>query len=336
MTRKAVLINDTELDGHYGCTRVVRAIERLTAENGITISSRSPVHSEWQSNPRLLEAMDEADVILVNGEGTIHHDLPAGKRLVDVADHCISIGKPAVLINSSWFSNGADLLEQARRFAIVAVRESESERQLRSAGLACVRMADLALHDTVPAFSQRKGIGVTDSVLPDAALRLDLLRHMHGGEIINLFHSRTGLSGMRFFLRLYGIRQALRDPVRTGRVVRAAVSAFRNQMPDDKCLLAAIAQLDLLVTGRFHAMIFALASLTPLLAIESNTPKISATLKDAGVERWRLRSNADFDRELLKRAKSWVGWEEANIRDFLSDNRARQKQLFKDIAALAA
>jgi polysaccharide pyruvyl transferase WcaK-like protein len=336
VTIKAVLINDTVADGHFGCSRVVGAIETLTAENGISIIGRSPVHKDWQSDQSVLSAMSEADAVLVNGEGTIHDDRPAARRLAGVADYCASIGKPAVLLNASWFSNGPDLLDMARRFAIIAVRESESEKQLRDAGLTCRRMADLALYEEIQPLPRSNRVGVTDSVLSDVALQLDLFRRRHKGEIVNLFHGQDGIAGFRFFLQLFGARRALGDPVRLSKAVRAAIAFYRSQMPTDDSLLKEIAQLTLLVTGRFHAAIFALATLTPLLAVESNTPKISATLKDAGVDPWRVRSDAGFDAELLQRASRWTGDEEANILDFLSDNRARQKQLFKDIAALAA
>jgi hypothetical protein len=335
VTIKAVLINDTIADGHYGCVRVMRTIERLTAENGISIVGRCPVHNDWQSDGNVLSAMAEADIVLVNGEGSMHSDRPAARRLARVAEHCGSIGKPAVLLNASWFSNGAEITEMARGFAIISVRESESERQLSDAGLACRRMADLALHEEVGVSAQRSGMGVTDSVLADTALQLDLFRRRHEAEIINLFFGHDGVAGMRFFLRAYGIRRALGDPVRLAKALRAAIAFYRNQAPTDDRVLNSIARLELLVTGRFHAAIFALASLTPVLAVESNTPKISATLKDAGLASWRVRKDVSFDAELLSRAGRWTGDEEANIRDFLSDNRGRQTQLFKDIAALA-
>ena len=336
MTRRAVLINDTLADSHYGCFRVVHTIERLASENGISIIGRSPVHTDWRGDSAVLSAIDESDIVLVNGEGTIHHDCPAARRLVAVADHCAAAGKPTVLLNASWSSNSDELARSARNFSIISARESESERELQAAGLTCRRMADLALYGDIAPAQRNGGIGVTDSVRRDIALDLDRLRRSCGGKAINIFYGRSGLSGIRFFLRAFGVRQALGDPLRLARTVRAAHDFGKCQMPAEADFIAGIARLGLLITGRFHAAIFSLASLTPLLAVESSTPKISATLADAGVEPWRARTDTEFDVDLLRSAARWHGDEESNIRDFLSDNRTRQAELFKDISSLAA
>ena len=333
---KAVLINDTRADCHYGCDRVIGTIERQAAANGMTIIARSPVHSDWCNDPEVLDAIARADIVIVNGEGTVHSNRPPARSLVSVADHCRTVGKPAVLINSCWFNNGPELAEMARGFAMITVRESESERQLKSAGLDCRRIADLALNPTIEVSAPRSGIGVTDSVLADVALDLDRMRRRVGGVPVTLFHGMTGISGLRFFLRQYGVRRLLNRPAALAGALRATATSLAGQASAVDVLTDLIGRLELLVTGRFHAAIFALAARTPLLAVESNTPKISATLKDAGLEPWRVRPTVDFDDRIMRRATAWTGEEEANLRDFLSDNRKRQSDLFKDMVALAA
>lgn len=280
--------------------------------------------------------MQRADIVLVNGEGTIHQDRPAGKALVSVADYCASLGKPSVLLNASWYSNGPDLSASARQFAIVSARESESERQMQAAGIQCRRMADLALYGEIAASPRTNRIGVTDSVRGAIALELDHLRRSMNADIVNLFYGQTGISGLRFFLRHFGFRQAIGKPLVMTGIIRAALAFQRRQTSDTDDFLALVSRLKLLITGRFHAAIFALASLTPLVAIESNTPKISATLRDAGVAPWRVCSLDALDMDLVRSAEQWHKDEEVNIRDYLSDNRSRQAQLFKDIAALAS
>ncbi len=336
MTKRAVLINDTLSDRHFGCHRVIRTIEGLAAEHGIKIVERSPVHVDWQSNASVIDAIESADIVLVNGEGTIHHDRPAARSLVSVADYCAGIGKPAVLFNASWFSNSPDLAESARNFALISVRESESANQLRSANIDCRVVADLALHDIINPGSRSRITGVTDCVCSKTSLELDHIRRQSGGEIINIFYGRQGIGGLRFFLSAFGGKKAIGDPAKMISIFRTARAFYRSQFAREKDFLDRISQLGLLITGRFHAAIFSLCSFTPLLAIESSTPKISATLKDAGLAGWRVTRASNIDRDLLQSASYWHSHEEENIRDFLSDNRARQTQLFKDIAALTA
>lgn len=336
MNRRAVLINDTLADRHHGCRGVVQTIEKLASDNGISIVGRSPVHSDWQNDAAILSAIRAADIVLVNGEGTIVHDRPAARKLVDVADHCARLGKPAVLLNTSWFFNGKDLAESARGFAIIAARETTSASNLRAEGLDCRVVADLALHRPIESGARANRVGITDSVCAETALELDGLRRKFGGEIVNIFYGRRGVGGLRFFIRAFGGRQALADPLKFTRVFRAAQAFLCSQIGSEDEFLDLIGCLRLLITGRFHAAIYALSSLTPLLALESSTPKISATMKDAGLLEWRVATVSKIDPDLLDSASQWHGDEEDNIRDFQSDNRARQKQLFRDIAALAA
>lgn len=333
---KAILINDTSADRHYGCDRVIGTIERQTAANGMTIIARSPVHYDWREDSKIVEAIARADIVLVNGEGTVHSGRSAARNLVSVAEHCSGSGKPAILFNTCWFDNGPELADMARDFALITVRESESERQLKAAGLDCRCIADLALNGSIEPSPQRSDIGVTDSALSDVALELDLLRRRIGGLPVTLFHGQKGAVGLRFFLRQYGARRLLGRPAALVRAIRASAATYACQAPSTEALIGKISGLELLITGRFHAAIFALAAMTPVLAVESNTPKISATLADAGIEPWRTQSTVAFDDNLVRRASAWSSDEKANIRDFLSDNRKRQSQLFKDLAALAA
>ena len=82
-------------------------------------------------------------------------------------------------------------------------------------------------------------------------------------------------------------------------------------------------------------MIFALAAQTPLLALASNTHKIGATMRDAGLEAWRQVDDiAAIDAALLEKASRWHGDEEANLREFVSNGRAVTQRLFAEIPAL--
>ncbi|MBQ0778152.1 MAG: hypothetical protein KBT84_11240, partial [Pseudomonas sp.] len=74
---QAILFNDTSYDDHHGCQLVVRQIRALAEEAGIHIAAASPVRHDWSQDRSLLERIAEADVCIVNGEGTMHDDAPA-------------------------------------------------------------------------------------------------------------------------------------------------------------------------------------------------------------------------------------------------------------------
>jgi hypothetical protein len=64
---RAVLINNTDSQGHHGCTLVNRQIDALANEFGIQIVAKLPLNSDWDAL-----APKQFDTVIVNGEGTLH------------------------------------------------------------------------------------------------------------------------------------------------------------------------------------------------------------------------------------------------------------------------
>ena len=98
---------------------------------------------------------------------------------------------------------------------------------------------------------------------------------------------------------------------------------------------ARVGGLQLLVTGRFHALILAFATGTPVLALGSNTHKIEATLRDAGLEDFRMSAPEQIDAALIERASRWQGDEAARLAAYVEDGRGRMQALFRRMRALA-
>ena len=72
--KKAVLINDTRTEGHHGCNLVIENIIYLLKNRNINIIDYSNCNSCWYQNKKFLNNFNKADLIIVNGEGTIHHN----------------------------------------------------------------------------------------------------------------------------------------------------------------------------------------------------------------------------------------------------------------------
>lgn len=98
---------------------VGRAYDMLCATRGMEIVGRVPVGKKWQDHRGKL---DKADVVIVNGEGTLHGG--AEMDMLDVAAHY-----PSYLINTVWQGNG-DQEKRLLRFKRVTVRESASARSM--------------------------------------------------------------------------------------------------------------------------------------------------------------------------------------------------------------
>ena len=105
MSLTAVLMNDTRGHAHFGCQRVMRVIESNLESRGITVIARSLVRNDWEADRAFLDAASKCDVIVINGEGTLHHGASHGEKLLRIAAHPVRAGKPVALINAIYQEN---------------------------------------------------------------------------------------------------------------------------------------------------------------------------------------------------------------------------------------
>jgi polysaccharide pyruvyl transferase WcaK-like protein len=334
-SRPVVFLNDTTVDHHHGCTRVMRTMRLLAAEHGLEVIDAAPAHRDWRQSASFLRSLQRARLIIVNGEGTIHHDRPAGRQLLEVGRVGKELGIPVAMINMSWEANSAPLGELLRDFELVAVRESRSQRAVAMAGVNARRVPDLSLYFPHARAGRREGVGYTDSVVPDVSERLRLLRDLHGGVGVSIFDRAHGPVARVRLLRRAVSNTAERSLA--GRL-RSATCAWREvaiMSPTENAFIDRVARLSLLVTGRFHAMCFAMVTATPFIAVETNTHKIEGMLADSGLASWRGTTVADVDGPLLQHAGVWEADEMERLDAFLSDTRQRIDGLFDDLSRLA-
>lgn len=330
----AVLLNDTRADKHHGCTAVMNASSELARKHGIERMATVPSRTDWRTCGATRAKLEAADLIMVNGEGTIHHDRPAGRLLLEISQWARDARKPCALINTTWAENGAELVDLARGFDLISVRESESKAELNQQGVDCRVVPDLALWHHGPAAQARSGIRVSDSVLAGASVRLHHNLARLGARPISLLYGRrTPLEAAR------NLRRYQLDPDARAqgwrRIIPTAMADWSAQMTDQGSFLEALASAELVVTGRFHALILCLATRTPVLVVPSNTHKNEATLADTGLETWRLPPDiTQIDAALLERARQWTDAEATRLDHWLSSSRKVQDTLFADLAAL--
>lgn len=158
---KVSVLNDTALGSvtggaHFGCTLVMETLYDLLEENGHEV-----VQKVGANEPRF-EIDKSADLVIVNGEGSIHHN--HRRELVKVARSW-----PSILINAVYQENDALGMDE---FNYVAVRENQSAKECP---VECDIVPDLlfasrtlAAFDTYPR-KTTEDIGVTDNVLNQIA-----------------------------------------------------------------------------------------------------------------------------------------------------------------------
>ena len=338
-----LVVNDTRVDRHHGCQAVMGAILSLLRRNQMEPALLWPAHAEWRGDAEFEEKISKVDLVLINGEGTIHHDRPAGRRLLELGARARAEGVPVALINVGWVANGPELVALLDDFDLVAARDSRSAERMRARGVSVRVVPDLSLwfaqaRGVRPdANGSRVGIGVTDNVDRFKAIALGRLRSACGGQTVSIIHGAPGPAGWIRFLRAgVALSEDFIHPARFAALLRLRHRLWWQGSTDTQRFLTHLSSLKLLVSGRFHACTLALSAGTPLIAQASNTDKIEALVHDAGLGSWRCEGLLDVARVHDARAIGWSEQEYKNLCNYLDEAAIEAERLFSDLANLAA
>jgi len=263
---KALVLNDTRNGKHLGCILVMQQLESLCHEVGIEISAMLRLGLDFRA--RAAVEISRCDVVIINGEGTMHHDAAAAKAIMEAALIAADLGRPVALINTVWQGNKqTNLLLSKCNW--ISVRESLSRESIEQAGYAAKVVPDLLLSSRTERLflktNTHAGVIVMDDVrweLSLALARYASVRHLPFYPM----GARPSLStrkGWEMYLKL-GWASNWASQFHMGQV-----SAVRDA--------------SLVLTGRFHGICLAILSQRPFVAFASNTHKIEGLLKDAGL-----------------------------------------------------
>jgi hypothetical protein len=275
-----------------------------------------------------MEALRAAQVVVINGEGTLHDGAPLGARLLSVLDHPAAAGKPVALVNALWERNPAEWAGWLGRLALAAARDSGSAEAMRVGGALGVRwLPDLSLSaPSEVAGELRSGLVVGDSVRMESRRVLARAAQRLGGAYVPT--KTLGASVWRVGLA----RRAL---WRTYNGVWSGPVPEFEMMPDEGSYLRRIARAEGHVTGRFHAVCLSMLTGTPVLALASTTSKIERLFRDAGLGPDRLLSPEALERLTAEEARRpWSDQEREAIGEFLAMGQREARRLFADIRGL--
>ena len=281
--RRTVLINDTAVANHYGCKVVMEEIRRGCTNYDLRLVHSVSLREDW-NKPEHRAELESADLVIVNGEGSVHSGRQYARDLIAVAEFCRRRTIPAAFINGLYQGNDAHMDQLMGQFDLVSVRESRSQAELAHSGISARLVPDMLFgHQTTVSGPTGRSIEClfTDSVNPKATD--DLMRFSaatRGGRYITL--------RMRPVSRFQGLRKsgATQLQKRFGR--RAGPIKIYGWDQSTHCrtlrdLEALVAASNLVVTGRFHMACLCLLLGTPLLVFPTNSHKIEGLMEDAGL-----------------------------------------------------
>ncbi|WP_041319711.1 polysaccharide pyruvyl transferase family protein [Hyphomicrobium denitrificans] len=325
-------MNATHAAGHHGCTLVSRQLQELAAEAGITITAWVPL-----SLPVRQRDWSKFDLVIVNGEGTLHHDRAGAKAIAQLAPFLADVGVPAYLINSVYQGNSPSIAEGLKRFRGIWVRDSRSASEAKNHGLDVTIVPDLTLTWNVEA---RRGFGkrivVIDSVDRDETAGLyEVSKHLNASFYsimsrpprIETFPDRNFGSRCKYQWRRASAW--LRSPPQKAR--------WRAQFPTFETFAAYLSnEAGLIVSGRFHALCLAIVLEVPFLAWPSNTHKMEGLLEDAQLSNRIISDRRSVAAKLgLEGMQSYAFSENEllNMRAYKFNARLGAEGMFKAIAS---
>ncbi|WFF41112.1 polysaccharide pyruvyl transferase family protein [Salinicola endophyticus] len=256
--KTAFIFNDTRPDLHFGCDRVMDNLLALLDECRISPRYFYGVGQYWEFDPRVRTAIAECDVVIVNGEGSIHHSNRRARSLSRLGKLAKSMGKPAVLLNCTLFKNKKRLYKDLAYFDQIYARDLYSVKEAAQNGLSIAYAPDLTFFsDFGVAPKEHQGndvdarVLVGDSVIEEVANELSAFAARGNACFLDIVHGGDETTS-----------------------VESHVERMRAS--------------DLVVTGRFHTVCFCLNAGVPFVALESNTNKISSLLDDCLKEQRRV------------------------------------------------
>lgn len=326
----ALLLNFTANTYHWGCYGTSLELYETLIEKGYYINyisvtdiqniSPSPesindfddiefANKFYKNNRSILTSAKDADVIISNGEGTLHGlEKPVLNLLYLMYSTRKYFNKPVFLINSSCYPTDGDPPSEPsstlyggvlRALNRVVVREARSAEILRDLGVKTKQG-----FDCLPRFIARRACRQSDANNGPLLLSGGVVMTGESAFTIASVISRSMKPGQTIRY-LSGAKNAL-APEDMGHAarMREAIPAMEiivaNSMSE---WLDQINQASCLISGRFHHTLAAVALNTPIIAFPSNTPKITAICDMLGLSSPISYDAENFDALLEKRLK---------------------------------
>lgn len=319
-----VILNDTSNEFHHGCRRVMSNLILNLKKRGAKVSYIHKLGEEPNS-PKLIKKLSICDIAIINGEGTIHSDKNYAYSLIrTVATNCN--GKK-YLINATYLNNGDRFIKYIKKFDGIYVRDQASFDELKSFGVKSNKVPDLSFYS--PSIDGEKSgtYLVGCSVSRDITFRLyDKVRVLADFCPVSVFENRGLLSKIKLTRTSISKYEIMR-PLKAYNYFRSRYWFEQTQYDDHYKLSEVIANSKGIISGRYHEICIALNNMTPILAIESNTKKISSLLNDIGLEERMM----DINSQNVKSIRSYTKDEELKLISFLSAAKSNIKDMFDEI-----
>jgi len=316
---KAVLLNDTRCEDHIGCELVIGNIVRLCKQfdieviKTILISDPDPIAS-------VKKVVESVDLLLLNGEGTMHDDAPKALKYAEAVAFAKAQGVKCVLMNSVWQRN-SKLNEYLKFFDLIYCRESLSAAEINALGYEAVVVPDMTFateaHE-LPKVGKKFDLLIIDSVDKCATTQLRRLSYKWRVPFLPM-NSRS-------------LRKERKSPIR---FTLHSVLGFGLIKDPISQTLPLIASARYILSGRFHGVCFSMLFGIPVIAISSNTHKLQGLFQDIGISKQEILMPAQLaDKQNLKKRLKDNYMHSIPIKNYIRQAKDKYLSMFSEISGL--
>jgi polysaccharide pyruvyl transferase WcaK-like protein len=312
---KILILNDTRAENHHGCSRVMNAIDRnLFIRNEYEVSYLK-LMTRWDLDEDIKRKIIQTDLLIINGEGTLHGDLIHVRCLLNAISFAKSYGVTVAVINTTLYDLSNKSINILAKVDYLYVRDMASKKLIEENGINVFYCPDLVFWEPFPLEKEiyRSGWAVTDGYGPtvlDAEMRKN---------------SSTPITISNLEQRFYKLSKLRKVLIRLISIINFSRSVKPLSDSTQVDFLRRLNSFEFVLTGRYHIVCMCLLLEIPFKFIDSNTPKISFLLSDIGLDldKFFYRPDSlrfDFnDSELSK------------IKFFKSEAQIKIKEMFDNI-----
>ena len=272
---------------NYLDVRTMRCIKPLPEKESIYDKA---FHSKYFSeNPIIKNSIDTSDIIVVNGEGTMHHYSEGQANILFLMYYCAAIlKKPVHLINHSFFPGGNEKLslqfdsvymEVAKTLTSVVPREKMSLSILNRMGIVAPQG-----FDCLPRFIERCKIKKDMKKESNYIVISGGVKMKEEQSVLVANAIKLSLNGRKAYFLSGAKNFTAVEDLPTYNWMKTVISdlIFVDSKSFDDWI-SIISHATCLVSGRYHHTIAAACVKTPVVCFPSNTPKIEGICDMFGI-----------------------------------------------------
>ena len=322
---KALLINDTSRNNHHGCKLLNKNLNKIFKIKKIQVIKRCFNAENYLLSLHKVKNID-FDIILVNGEGTMHHDQKEFLNIIKLCTFFFKKQIPVYLINATIEGISKKYISTFKIFRKIYVRENFSKKFLSQNGIKSKIVSDLIFYDKPNISFKNKiyDLMITDSTIETDTRKLFLLfnKLKKNSIFIPCFY----LSKKQRSLLIYKCKIL---------IYRLIYLFFQNKLnvfsiftlDNHKELIKKLQSSHYLISGRFHIIALAILYQIPFYYISSNTYKIDGLMNDIKIKDRKV----DLKTFKSSKKKNFTNKEIKFIQKYLKDSKIKIDKMFNQI-----